>query len=296
MTIVATAGEKLKTTARRAPASAPAIACLLRVDPLGAVPGLVPLNERVIRIGSSSLCEVVLHGDGVAPVQAEIECLDGECWIKDCSCELGTTINGKPVSRHRLMPGDRIRLGRHVFKYLSADRFESQYLAAVYEMVTVDGLTGAQQRRHFDDAFAREVLRAQRHWRPIALLMFEIDDFDSVCQELGRTAADECLSAFSKRISSRILGEDLFARFGEVQFALSISEAPLKQSVRIAQDLRRLVEAEPFLTSQGPVKLTISIGVGFANGQGPVTAREIIKQARENLAKAKSAGRNCVLY
>lgn len=270
---------------------------LFHLDSLVPSQSVTALTQHATLIGGAPYCDIELQGEGISSEHALIEQLDGgQFWIRDCGSEEGTYVNDERITAQHLLPGDRIRLGSQLFKFLSGERFESQFQQAVYEMVTVDGLTGAQQRRHFEDAFSREVLRAQRHWRPIALLAFDIDDFRSISQRLGCSAGDECLRAFSRRVCSRIRGEDLFARFGGSQFFLALSEAPLKQSVRIAQDLRRLVEAEPFDTSCGPVCLTISIGLGFASGQGPVSAREIMQLARENLKKAKASGRNCVIY
>ncbi len=269
---------------------------LLRLFPVRASDCLVGLTGDETLIGTGPHCDVRLCDDDLSHEHAVIQQDDGQSLIRDCGTALGTFVNDEPVSEQNLEAGDRIRVGNHLFKFLSADRFESQYCEAVYEMMTVDGLTGSHNRRYFEDAFARELLRALRHWRPIALLLFDIDNFRRANDQLGRLAGDEILRTFSSRVSARIRGEDLFARIGGEQFALAITEAPLKQAVRVAQDFRRLVETEPFLTSRGPSELTISIGVGFANGQGPATVGEIVQQARENLFRAKAQGRNSVCY
>ncbi len=269
---------------------------LLRLFPVRASDCLFGLSGEETLIGTGPHCDVRLHDDGVSHEHAVIQRAAGQLQIRDCGSTQGTFVNDQPVRSHNLQAGDRIRVGNHLFKYLSADHFESQYCEAVYEMMTVDGLTGSHNRRYFDDAFARELLRALRHWRPIALLLFDIDHFHRVNDELGHLAGDEILRSFSDRVCSRIRGEDLFARIGGEQFALAMTEAPLKQAVRVAQDFRRLIETEPFLTSRGPVQLTISVGVGFANGQGPVTVGEIVQQARDNLSRAKAQGRNSVCY
>ncbi len=269
---------------------------LLRLFPVRASDCLVGLAAEETLIGAGPHCDVRLCDDSLSPAHAVIQRADGQSLIQDCGSAQGTFVNDEPISVHILEAGDRIRVGNHLFKYLSADRFESQYCEAVYEMMTVDGLTGSHNRRYFDDAFARELLRALRHWRPIALLLFDIDHFRRVNDQLGHLVGDECLRSFCNRVCSRIRGEDLFARIGGEQFALAMTEAPLKQAVRVAQDFRRLIETEPFLTSRGPARLTISIGVGFANGQGPVTVGEIVQQARENLFRAKAQGRNSVCY
>lgn len=281
--------------ARRSSADRPR-AGLVCMSPADSSEALIELSPPVMRIGSDPCCEIMLRGEAVAEVHALIEWTAGECWIRDSGSRQGTFVNDQRISMHRLEAGDRIRLGGAIFRFLSSDRLEEQYHDAVYEMMTTDALTGAHNRRYFEDAFAREALRAQRHWRPIAVLFLDIDRFRQVNERYGRPVGDECLVAFGRRVCSRIRGEDLFGRITGELFALALTEAPLKPSVRVAQDLRRLVETEPFLTSQGSISLTLSIGIGFANGQGPVTARELLQQAHENLKRAKADGRNCVRY
>ncbi|MBX3436719.1 MAG: GGDEF domain-containing protein [Planctomycetaceae bacterium] len=294
MMILATPERQVQDSARRT--SHDSRSGLLCIYPVTASRGLIELTQESTTIGRNANCDIVLSGDSTADQHAVIEWVDGECWIRDCGSAVGTSINDLRISAQRLTAGDRVRIGNCIFKFLSADRLDIQYYNAVYEMMTVDALTGAQNPRSFEEDFAREVLRAQRHWRPIALLRFEIDQFRCIAERQGRMVGNECLHGLSRRVGGRIRGEDLFARLSDEQFALSLVEAPLKQSVRVAQDLRRLVEGEPILTSRGPVPVTISIGIGFANGQGPVTAPEILQKAQENLARARTSGRNCVCY
>ncbi len=254
------------------------------------------LTADCTRIGRDASCEIEVLDDFTSRDPVHIDREGDEYVIRDCGSLNGTYVNDVRVKEQVLVPGDQIRLGNHIFKFLSTDHVEAQYHEAVYEMMTIDGLTGARNKRYFEDAFVREVLRAQRHWRPIALLMIDVDHFKQVNDTHGHLAGDECLKGLCTRICSRIRGEDLFARFGGEEFVLALSEAPLKQSVRVAHDIVRMVDGQPFPTTKGSIDLSISIGVGFANGQGPMTVTDLIEQADENLYRAKRDGRNCVRY
>lgn len=270
--------------------------CLVRIHPPGISDSLIILQDDCTRIGRDSLCEIELHDDFISRDHVHINRVGEQFVLRDRGSLNGSFVNDERVDTHVLAPGDQIRLGHHIFKFLSTDHVEAQYHEAVYEMMTVDGLTGARNKRYFEDAFEREVLRAQRHWRPITLLMMDVDHFKDVNDTYGHLAGDECLKGLCSRICSRIRGEDLFARFGGEEFALALSEAPLKQSVRVAHDIARLVAAEPFPTERGDVELSVSIGVGFSNGQGPMSANELIDQADDKLYLAKRDGRNCVRF
>lgn len=272
-------------------------ACLVRIYPPGVAGSLIPLSTIRNTIGRDAVCDVELLDDFISREHAIVFQQDGHYYLRDCSSLNGTFLNDRRISDvQRLIPGDAIRMGNHIFKFLSADHIEAQYHEAVYEMMTVDGLTGAHNKRFFEDAIGREMLRSQRHWRPLALLLFDIDHFKLINDQYGHLAGDECLKQLALRVRSRIRGEDLFARFGGEEFALALSETTLKQAVRIGLDLQQLVAEAPFPTTKGPIGMTISVGVGFSNGQGPLSTRELIEMADENLYRAKRDGRNCCRF
>lgn len=271
--------------------------CLVRIYPAGVAGSLIPLSTVYNSIGRDSTCDVELIDDFISREHAVIFQQDGRYYLQDRGSLNGSFINDRRVEdTEQLVPGDAIRLGNHIFKFLSADHIEAQYHEAVYEMMTLDGLTGAYNKRFFEDAIEREILRSERHWRPLALLLFDVDLFKSINDQYGHLAGDECLKQLAHRVRSQVRGEDLFARVGGEEFSIALTESTLKQAVRVAQDLRRHVENQPFETSKGPVHLTISLGVGLCSGQMPMTSQELIEQADNNLYRAKRDGRNCVRF
>jgi diguanylate cyclase (GGDEF)-like protein len=272
-------------------------ACLVRIYPAGVSGSLIPLSPVRNSLGRDAICDVELMDDFISREHAVIQQRDGQYYLQDCNSLNGTFVNDRQVEGTQpLVAGDTIRIGNHILKFLSADHVEAQYHEAVYEMMTVDGLTGAQNRRFFEDAIEREIVRSQRHWRPMGLLMFDVDHFKAINDRHGHLAGDECLKQLADRVRLRIRGDDLFARLGGEEFAVAATESTLKQAVRIAQDLRESVEQVPFPTSRGPIAMTISVGVGLCNGQGPMTSAELIQMADDNLYRAKRDGRNCVRF
>ncbi len=65
-----------------------------------------------------------------------------------------------------------------------------------------DPLTGLATRRIFYESLAREVARAHRHEKPLALLVLDIDDFRSVNERIGRSAADEALRVLAAALEA----------------------------------------------------------------------------------------------
>ena len=181
--------------------SAQPAACLVRIYPAGVAGSLIPLSTICTSIGRDAACDVELLDDFISREHAVISQNGGFYTLQDRGSLNGSYVNDVRVQQtQRLVPGDAIRLGNHIFKFLSADHIEAQYHEAVYEMMTLDGLTGAYNKRFFEDAIAREVLRSQRHWRPLSLLLFDVDLFKEVNDQYGHLAGDECLKQLAARI------------------------------------------------------------------------------------------------
>jgi hypothetical protein len=68
-------------------------------------------KEAEIHIGRRSTCQVVLRDLNVSRQHAVIERRSDTFWINDLGSVNGTWVNGKPVERHMLQSGDRIRVG-----------------------------------------------------------------------------------------------------------------------------------------------------------------------------------------
>src|SRR5262245_40034938 len=75
-------------------------------------------------------------------------------------------------------------------------------------LADLDGLTGLHNRRYFHEQLAREVSRAQRYGRELALVVFDLDDFKSINDRIGHLAGDAVLAEDRKstRLNSSHLG------------------------------------------------------------------------------------------
>ena len=76
---------------------------LLALDWTGAIPELF--------IGRSHRCDVVLDDPGVSRRHARLLFRDGSWVLQDLQSTNGTTVNGVPVGRCQLRPGDRLIFG-----------------------------------------------------------------------------------------------------------------------------------------------------------------------------------------
>ena len=83
-----------------------------------------PLEETPLTIGRRSDNQLQLDDQAVSGAHAavlleESPFLEGyrEPYLIDLGSTNGTTVNGTRIERHRLMPGDRVRIGKHELLY-----------------------------------------------------------------------------------------------------------------------------------------------------------------------------------
>lgn len=163
---------------------------------------------------------------------------------------------------------------------------------------TIDELTGCGSRRFFEQEFPREVERARRLGRRLALAMCDIDHFKHINDRYGHQTGDEVLSEFGERLRYELrLGQDWVARVGGEEFAVVLPETSHEEGVRIAERLRERIAAMGFRTAVGVIAVTASFGVcGLSrtrNDEGPIS-NVLIKAADAALYESKGAGRNRV--
>jgi diguanylate cyclase (GGDEF)-like protein len=160
-------------------------------------------------------------------------------------------------------------------------------------LATVDGMTGLFNRRHFLSLAEIEWSRYQRHWRPVSLVLFDIDRFKSINDSFGHYAGDHVIVQIADICRQQKRKSDIIARFGGEEFLMLLPETELEAAQRVAERLRRKVETSAFSVASDAISTTISVGVAEAD---PTMASifDLIKLADKALYTAKESGRNRV--
>jgi pSer/pThr/pTyr-binding forkhead associated (FHA) protein len=141
------------------------------------------LDFTPLRVGRGAENHVVLEGDSVSRRHAHLEQRGAVWWAVDDGSTNGTYVNDEQISREfGLANGDRIKIGPTIFKYLSGADVEAQYHEEIYRMTIIDGLTQAHVKRYLLEALEKEIIRARRHVRELAFMMFDIDHFKKIRQ------------------------------------------------------------------------------------------------------------------
>lgn len=163
----------------------------------------------------------------------------------------------------------------------------------VAEAIT-DPLTGAHNRRWFDQALGREVERAKRFGRPMALVLIDVDHFKEYNDSRGHEFGDEVLRRLGPALRAALRDMDLLARYGGDEFAAVLPEASGEEAREVAG--RLLAAADKIVVPGFPdIRVTLSVG-GASLPEDAETAAELFSRADEALYFAKQAGRNRVSW
>jgi len=250
------------------------------------------LVDGEVSIGRGVDNTVILNSDSISRRHAGIEIRAEGYYLIDRHSTNGTYVNDELVQECQLRRGDQIKIGDTILKFLSGADLESQYHETIYRMTIMDGLTGIHNKRYLVEQLDRELSRATRHGRPLSMVICDIDHFKLVNDEFGHLAGDYVLKEVAQLAKSRIRPDDVIARYGGEELAIILPETDLTGGVRIADQLRKMIDDETFVFEDEYIDVTISCGV--AQLQPGWRAYEFVRTADMQLYEAKRAGRNCV--
>jgi two-component system, cell cycle response regulator len=191
----------------------------------------------------------------------------------------------------------RLRIARRFLgmEYSLRNALEKKRLLAM-----TDALTGTFNRRYLMRHLGRELKRSQRFGGDVSLLFLDIDHFKAVNDTHGHAVGDTVLKNLSAQINACLRREtDWCARLGGEEFAVVLEGTNLPGARACAEKLRQAIETTTIVTSAGPVRITVSIGIsGLAEivNRDSATVQSLMQHADTNLYTSKANGRNRVSW
>ena len=248
-------------------------------------------------LGRGKDCDIQIDDNSVSRSHARIVLRGALRWVlEDLGSRNGSFVNGKNVKSHELQDGDIIQLGASVrFRFAIANVEEESVLRKLYESSVRDGLTGAFNRRHFNDRLVAEISYAVRHGTELALLMFDIDHFKRVNDNYGHLAGDRILSKLTSVMQHTVRAEDILARYGGEEFAVIARGTDAGGARSLADRIRGISERVTVRFEGIDLRVTVSVGVAMLSDVEGKEPGQFIGRADANLYAAKQSGRNCVV-
>ncbi|MFH1129848.1 MAG: GGDEF domain-containing protein [Pseudomonadota bacterium] len=256
------------------------------------------LNEKRMVVGRDDSADVQILDAGISRIHCTLfKQQNGSHVLEDAGSKNGTFINNRRIKgQYQLQDGDKIQVGAMtIFKFSHDDEVEASYAQKMYDAALRDGLTGAFNRRYFDERLASEFSFAIRHKTNLGLLMIDLDHFKLMNDRHGHLVGDQILREFGGLVLKIIRIEDVLARYGGEEFAVICRDTDLMKSSILAERIRHDAAAHHFFINEKIMVVTSSIGVVALPDSSITSPQTMVEVADEALYQAKAQGRNCVI-
>ena len=160
----------------------------------------------------------------------------------------------------------------------------------ISRIAVTDELTGLNNRRFFNESFAKAVSAARRHKQPLSLISIDLDHFKQVNDSFGHMMGDLVLKEFSTQLKMMVRAEDIACRLGGEEFMILLPNTTCEDSVTLAERMRSSIEQYPRITTPA---VTASFGV--AQLQAGEDEDAMMSRVDAALYQAKHEGRNRVI-
>ena len=156
-----------------------------------------------------------------------------------------------------------------------------------------DELTQLFNRRYINERLPVEIFQGLSMKMEKTLIMVDIDEFKKINDQYGHIAGDMILQEFAKLLLNGLPGtDDWVARYGGEEFLIYLHDSDVSKAMKVAEQIRLMIENTQFTIPNGTVNITCSLGVRTASGE--MNMQEWIDAADKNLYMAKANGGNKV--
>ena len=154
------------------------------------------------------------------------------------------------------------------------------------QLADLDALTGLHNRRYFHETLEREVARANRHSRRLALVLIDVDDFKEINDRIGHLAGDAALAEAAERVRQVVRASDVACRVGGDELGVILAESGLDDARHLVERIQQAVSARPVARAG---RLRVSAGLAELQPQDDATS--LFERADQSLYAAKHARR-----
>lgn len=156
------------------------------------------------------------------------------------------------------------------------------------DLSSKDPLTGAYNRKKFDDALDEWLHYSKTYGSSFALIMFDIDNFKEINDHHGHIVGDSVLQNLADVVREYIRETDVFARWGGDEFAILLPHTDLRRAQEVAERIRQAINSNASLQ-----EITCSFGVAASREND--TKQSLLRRADDLLLQAKTAGKDMVV-
>ncbi|HEX2947461.1 MAG TPA: GGDEF domain-containing protein [Clostridia bacterium] len=159
-------------------------------------------------------------------------------------------------------------------------------------MSSTDPLTGLLNKAKLYEELRTWIIFSKRYRTPLALVLFDVDDFKRINDQFGHLTGDKVISSIADIVAAMVRVTDKLARWGGDEFVMLLPHTNRQQAFELAERIRKNISVKNLVAGE---TITCSFGVAVLNGSMK-DMDNLISAADEALYKAKSTGKNVVMY
>ena len=159
-----------------------------------------------------------------------------------------------------------------------------------------DQLTGLWSRPEIFDRPDRELARSHRSPADsdLSIVLADLDHFKEINDTYGHLIGDEVLRETARRMLSSVRNYDWIGRYGGEEVLIVLPGCDSAAAFKMAERIRISISREPIATTDGPIIVSISLGVTSSSSASSSDLNALIRAADSALYQAKKRGRNRV--
>lgn len=202
-------------------------------------------------------------------------------------------INDKTIGK---LTDDKVLLITSVSEQIALALGSIKLRETLHDYSIRDTLTGLYNRRFLHEFMFKELHRAKREQKQIAVIMFDIDFFKKFNDEYGHEMGDIILKRVATILQTEFRDDDITARYGGEEFMAILYNTDKKAAITRSEYVRKLVSELDIKHGAKSTALTISAGIAMYPEHG-IDMDTLFKAADDALYQAKNSGRNkTVMY
>ncbi len=162
-------------------------------------------------------------------------------------------------------------------------------LVELDRLASTDKLTGAWNRRRFEETVSNEMERLRRYGHPLSLMVIDIDFFKKINDQYGHVTGDQVLAELAATVRTTVRATDSLTRWGGEEFIVLCPNTTLSTMALLAERLREKIARTTF-----PTAGNVTVSIGIAECMSGEVWESWFKRADAALYRAKACGRNQV--
>jgi len=172
----------------------------------------------------------------------------------------------------------------------------SEQVSKLEDQLGIDKLSGLYNSTSMKQHAVKFLAFAQRHNTAFSIVYLDMIEFEDIVKQHGNRIAAQILLAVANKLKKKIRSEDVVARIGTSRFAIL---QPACGGVKSQVSIKRVVEDVEkicFKLGEEELKITMATGICTADVAIKQTVRELLSQASQSVAAARTGSSRCVVF